>query len=212
MPFSSRLKTMGDAVRQSLSTYRTALADRNVALLVGAGFISEIGDWFNIVALISLAYRYAETAEGVGGLLAVRMVARLLLQGPAGAFVDRHAGRKLLFASQLVMALVAASFLLLVRWPSLFLLYPLVIALEAANAVARPIPVAAPVISTEPTKIEMFEECRVKMSRYVFGLDDLIEAISSKSIPRRAWVEAIDLGMDSIRLTFRWSKDDGVAS
>lgn len=70
----------------------------------------------------------------------------------------------------------------------------------------------APVISTEPTKIEMFEECRVKMSRYVFGLDDLIEAISSKSIPRRAWVEAIDLGMDSIRLTFRWSKDDGVAS
>ena len=138
MPFSSRLKTMGDAVRQSLSTYRTALADRNVALLVGAGFISEIGDWFNIVALISLAYRYAETAEGVGGLLAVRMVARLLLQGPAGAFVDRHAGRKLLFTSQLVMALVAASFLLLVRWPSLFLLYPLVIALEAANAVARP--------------------------------------------------------------------------
>jgi MFS family permease len=132
------LRNTGDAVRQSLATYRTALSDRNVALLVGAGFISEIGDWFNLVALIALAYRYAETAEAVGGLLAVHMVARLLLQGPAGSFVDRHAGRKLLFTSQLVMALVATSFLLLVRWPSLFLLYPLVIALEAANAVARP--------------------------------------------------------------------------
>ncbi|MCA9878305.1 MAG: MFS transporter [Thermomicrobiales bacterium] len=138
MPPSSRLRAMGDAVGRSLSTYRAALSDRNVALLVGAGFISEIGDWFNMVALISLAYRYADTAEGVGGLLAVRMVARLLLQGPAGSFVDRHAGRKLLFGSQIVMALVAASFLLLVRWPSLFLLFPLVIALEAANAVARP--------------------------------------------------------------------------
>jgi MFS family permease len=135
---SSRLRTTGDAVRQSLATYRTALSDRNVALLVGAGFLSEIGDWFNLVALIALAYRYAETAEAVGGLLAVHMVARLVLQGPAGAFVDRHAGRKLLFTSQLVMALVATSFLLLVRWPSLYLLYPLVIALEAANAVARP--------------------------------------------------------------------------
>ncbi len=138
MPGSSRLRTTGAAIRQSLTTYRTALSDRNVGLLVSAGFISEIGDWFNMVALITLAYRYAETAEGVGGLLAVRMVARLLLQGPAGSFVDRHAGRKLLFGSQLVMALVAASFLLLVRWPSLYLLYPLVIALEAANAVARP--------------------------------------------------------------------------
>ncbi|MFN8660258.1 MAG: MFS transporter [Thermomicrobiales bacterium] len=138
MPLGSRLKIMGDAVRQSRATYRTVLSDRNLALLVGAGFISEIGDWFNMVALISLAYRFADTAEGVGGLLAVRMVARLLLQGPAGAFVDRHAGRKLLFSSQLVMAIVATSFLLLVRWPSLVLLYPLVIALEAANAVARP--------------------------------------------------------------------------
>lgn len=138
MPVSSRLRTTGDAVRQSLATYRTTLSDRNVALLVGAGFISEIGDWFNLVALIALAYRYSETAEAVGGLLAVHMVARLLLQGPAGSFVDRHAGRKLLFVSQLVMALVATSFLLLERWPSLFLLYPLVIALEAANAVARP--------------------------------------------------------------------------
>jgi MFS family permease len=132
------MATMGDAVRQGIATYRTALTDRNVALLVGAGFISEIGDWFNMVALITLAYRYADTAEGVGGLLAVRMVARLLLQGPAGSFVDRHGGRKLLFGSQIVMSLVAASFLLLVRWPNLYLLYVLVIALEAANAVARP--------------------------------------------------------------------------
>jgi MFS family permease len=135
---SSRVAIMGDAARQGLSTYRTALADRNVALLVGSGFISEIGDWFNMVALITLAYRYADTAEGVGGLLAVRMVARLLLQGPAGSFVDHHVGRKLLFGSQIVMGLVAASFLLLVRWPNLYLLYTLVIALEAANAVARP--------------------------------------------------------------------------
>ncbi|MFT4037346.1 MAG: MFS transporter [Thermomicrobiales bacterium] len=138
MPFGSRVRALGASARHSLSTYTAALADRNVGLLVGFGFLSEIGDWFNMVALISLAFHFSDSAAGVGGLLALRMVARLLLQGPAGAFVDRHAGRRLLFASQIGMALVAACFLLLVRWPSLYLLYPLVIALEGVNAVARP--------------------------------------------------------------------------
>ena len=54
---SSRLATMGGAVRQGIATYRTALTDRNVALLVGAGRISEIGDWFHMVALITRACR-----------------------------------------------------------------------------------------------------------------------------------------------------------
>lgn len=133
-----RFDRAGAALRQTIAQYRAVAGERNVALLLGAGFASEIGDWFNTVALISLSFRFGEGALGVGGMLAVRMLARLLLQGPAGSLVDRFPGRPLLFASQLAMAVVATAFMLLVRVPALWLLYLLVILLEAVNCVARP--------------------------------------------------------------------------
>ena len=126
------------ALQRILDQYRAVLADRNIALLLGAGVISELGDWFNTVALISLAYGFGNGALGVGGMFAARMLMRLVLQGPAGAFVDRYAGRTLLFSSQLVMAAVAGSFALLIVVPAIWLLYLLVVLLEAANCIARP--------------------------------------------------------------------------
>src|SRR5215212_8774627 len=133
-----RLNQAGSALQRGLDHYRALLAERNVALLLGAGVVSEIGDWFNIVALISLSYSFGDGALGVGGMFATRMATRLLCQGPAGSFVDRHASRTLLFTSQLVMAIVASSFVLLVAVPELWLLYALVILLEATNCIVSP--------------------------------------------------------------------------
>src|SRR5215212_7597402 len=135
---SKRLDQAGSALERVLNQYRAVLAERNVALLLGAGIVSEIGDWFNTVALISLAYGFGDGALGVGGMFAARMLMRLLCQGPAGAYVDRHAGRTLLFANQLLMAVIASSFAILVMIPQLWLLYSLVILLEVANCIARP--------------------------------------------------------------------------
>jgi MFS family permease len=133
-----RLNQAGVALQRILNQYRAVLVERNIAILLGAGVISEIGDWFNTVAIISLAYGFGDGALGVGGMFAVRMLVRLIFQGPAGTFVDRHAGRKLLFTSQLVMAIIASSFALLVVVPTLWLLYLLVILLEVANCIAHP--------------------------------------------------------------------------
>jgi predicted MFS family arabinose efflux permease len=133
-----RLNQADAALRRTLKHYRTLFAERNVALLLGAGVVSEIGDWFNIVALISLSYSFGDGALSVGGMFAARMVTRLLCQGPAGSFVDRHASRMLLFTSQLAMALIASSFALLVMAPELWLLYALVILLEATNCIVSP--------------------------------------------------------------------------
>ena len=135
---SERLNQAGSALQRVLSHYRAALADRNVALLLGAGIVSEIGDWFNIVALVSLSYSFGDGALGVGGMFAARMVTRLLCQGPAGAYVDRNASRTLLFTSQLIMAVVASSFVVLVMVPELWLLYLLVILLEVTNCIVTP--------------------------------------------------------------------------
>ena len=69
-----------------------------------------------------------------------------------------------------------------------------------------------PVMSIEPPKVRLFGQCEVTLSRYAFGVDDLARVMSERGIPRRAWIESTDLGMDSLRITWRWSKDDEVAS
>ena len=124
--------------RGRIKRLHTALRDRNVAVLLGASFVSEIGDWFNTVALISLSYQFGDGALSVGGMLALRMLPRLVLQGPAGSLVDRHHGRRLLFVTHLIMAIVASAFAVLAAFPSLWLLYLLVLLLDTANTVARP--------------------------------------------------------------------------
>src|SRR5215217_637224 len=135
---NERLNQVDAALRRTFEHYRAVLAERNVAFLLGAGAVSEIGDWFNTVALISLAYGFGDGALGVGGMFAARMLIRLLCQGPAGAYVDRHAGRTLLFTNQLLMAVIASSFAILVVVPELWLLYLMVILLEVSNCIARP--------------------------------------------------------------------------
>lgn len=133
-----RLNLAIGSIRGGVERYRRVLGERNVALLLGAGLASEIGDWLNTVALIAISYRLGDGALGVGGFLAIRMVPRLLFQGPAGALVDRWPGHRLLILSQLMLAVIAGLFALLTTYPSLWLLYLLVFSLETASTLARP--------------------------------------------------------------------------
>ena len=130
--------TVSTRLRLLAGRYRELVSQRDPSLLLFGGTVSVIGDWFNTVALVEISYRLGEGSLGVGGLLAVRMLPALLLQGPAGALVDRLPGRRLLVITQLLMALIAASFVLLLVFPQLWLLYALVFALETSHAVARP--------------------------------------------------------------------------
>ncbi len=125
-------------LRGAARRYREVVGQRDPALLLGGGAVSVIGDWFNTVALVELSYRFGEGSLGVGGLLAVRMLPPLVLQGAAGALVDRLPGRRLLVTTQLLMAVIAAAFALLAAVPQLWLLYALVFALETSQTVARP--------------------------------------------------------------------------
>lgn len=133
-PGRGKLASLGAA----LGRYRRFGRDRDASLLLGAGILSATGDWFNTVALIALAFDFGDGVLGVGGLLILRLIPRVVLQGPAGALVDRLPGRQLLLITEIVMAVIAASFALLAIWPSLWLTYLLVAALESANTVARP--------------------------------------------------------------------------
>lgn len=125
-------------MRLGIQHYRLLLSSRQLRGLIGASALSDIGDWMNVIALTVLAYRFGDSIFAVGVMFALRKIPGLLLQIPAGSLIDRMQGPRLLIASQLVLAIIACSFSLLTVFPSLWLLYGLVTALELVNVVTFP--------------------------------------------------------------------------
>ena len=130
---------MRATIRAGLGRYANLLRAPEPRILIGASSLSDIGDWLNIVATAVLAYQLGgDNLIAVGGLLALRKVPGLLLQIPAGALIDRVQGPGLLIASQILMAVLATSLVLLSVFPSLWLLYVLMVLFETGNVITFP--------------------------------------------------------------------------
>lgn len=134
----SQISAARESLRDGVGRYRALLASPQSRTLIGASALSDLGDWMNIIAMSVLAYRFGDGVLAVGVLLALRKIPGLLLQVPAGSLIDRVQGPRLLITSQLLMAVIASSFIFLIPFPNLWLLYGLVIALELVNVVTFP--------------------------------------------------------------------------
>ncbi len=127
-----------EGAAEAIQRYRHVFDQHDSRTLLFAALLSVIGDWLNFVALMALAYDFGNGAIGVGGMLALRLVPGLVFQGLAGTVVDRVQSKRLLIVTQLVMAGLACSFILLNIIENIWLLYVLVVLLEIANTFARP--------------------------------------------------------------------------
>jgi MFS family permease len=87
--------------------------------------VSEIGDHFNNIAVFSLALAVTKSGMVVAGILLARAIP-LMFAGPlAGVLLDRMDRKRIMIASDLARAVIAAGFVLTVRWPYPWLLYVL---------------------------------------------------------------------------------------
>ena len=97
--------------------------NRNYRRVWIAQVISEIGDYFNNVAVFSLALQ----ATGSGLVVSAVMLARAIpavIAGPfAGVLLDRFDRKRIMIASDLARAVVAFTFVLTIRYPEPWLLY-----------------------------------------------------------------------------------------
>ena len=132
------IQALRDGAAEAIHRYRHVLDQHDSRSLLIAALLSVIGDWLNFVALMALAYDFGNGAIGVGGMLALRLVPGLVFQGLAGTVVDRVRSKRLLIITQLVMAGLACSFVVLNVIENIWLLYVLVVLLEIANTFARP--------------------------------------------------------------------------
>lgn len=88
-----------------------------------AQIISEVGDHFNTIAVVSLTLRITDSGLAVGGVMLSRVLPAMIAGPIAGVILDRFDRKRVMIASDLVRAVVAAGFVFAERHQSPALLY-----------------------------------------------------------------------------------------
>jgi len=85
--------------------------------------VSETGDYFNNIAVFALVMEKSGSGMVVSGVMLSRAIPAVLAGPIAGVLLDRFDRRRIMIASDLVRAVVAAAFILTIHQPSPWLLY-----------------------------------------------------------------------------------------
>jgi MFS family permease len=85
-----------------IAAYRTIAGNRNLLRLFTGEFISNIGDWLYLVALLVVVYRESSDPFLLGVIGGARIIPYVLLSVPAGIVVDRYDRRLVLIVTDLI--------------------------------------------------------------------------------------------------------------
>jgi MFS family permease len=98
-------------------------SNRNYRCTWLAQVVSEIGDYFNNIAVFSLALQTTGSGLVVSGVMLARAIPAVAAGPVAGVVLDRLDRKRIMIASDLLRAVIAAAFLLAIDRPSPWLLY-----------------------------------------------------------------------------------------
>jgi MFS family permease len=120
------------------ATFSLPRRNRNFRLLWSGQIVSQLGDWFNLVALYGLLFELTGSATAVALMMVVQMLPQALVSPSAGVIVDRFDRRRILIAADLVRGVVILG-LLFVRSPStVWIAYAVVGVVVAAQGFFEP--------------------------------------------------------------------------
>jgi len=99
-----------------IAAYRRVLGNRPLARLLFGEFVSSIGDWLYLVALLVLIWDQARDPVVLGLIGAARIIPYIVLSVPAGIVADRFDRRMVLMVTDIargvIMLLIAGAVLL----------------------------------------------------------------------------------------------------
>jgi MFS family permease len=103
----------------ALAAYRGLLANRPLSRLLGGEFVSAIGDWLYIVAILIVIYRETRDPVVLGLFGGLRMLPYVILSIPAGVVADRFDRRMILLVTDLARGatMLAIAFLVATNGP-----------------------------------------------------------------------------------------------
>jgi MFS family permease len=117
-----------------MSSFTTLLrVNRNYRFTWFGQVVSEVGDHFNNIAVMSLAMQHANPGLVVTGVFLARAVPMLAAGPIAGVLLDRLDRKRVMIASDLTRAVIALGFVLCIHQKSPLLLYLLSAALMFAS-------------------------------------------------------------------------------
>jgi len=122
-----------------LNAYITLLQhNRNYRNLWLARVVSNLGDWFNLLASAALIASLTDTGTAISFLFLVRFLPLFLMSPFAGVIADRFDRRTILLVTNLARAAVVLSFLFVDRPERIWLLYVLTALQFVFSAVFTP--------------------------------------------------------------------------
>ena len=98
-------------------------SNRNYRYTWTGQIVSEIGDHFNNIAVFSLAVAHTRSGLVVSGVMLARAIPAVMAGPLAGVWLDRMDRKRVMIASDLIRAVVAALFIVTVKYPEPWLLY-----------------------------------------------------------------------------------------
>ena len=107
--------------RESLS--RTPRTNRNFRLLYIGQTISQLGDWFNSVAVFALLLDLTGSATAVAWMMIVQFLPIALVGPVAGVVVDRVDRRRLMIAADILRGVLILGLLLVRRSDQVWIAY-----------------------------------------------------------------------------------------
>lgn len=97
--------------------------NRNYRYLWSGQVVSEIGDHFNSIAVLSLAYDLTGSGAVIGGVMIARTLPAILAAPVAGVVLDRMDRRRIMLASDFCRGIIAILFVLVLTHKQQWLLY-----------------------------------------------------------------------------------------
>ncbi|MGD0499622.1 MAG: MFS transporter [Bryobacteraceae bacterium] len=149
--------------------------------------VSEIGDYFNNIAVFALVMEKSGSGLVVSGVLLARAIPAMLAGPIAGVLLDRWDRKRIMIASDLVRAILALAFVLSVSQPRPWLLY----VLSAGLMFASP----------------FFTSGRASILPAIASADELHTANSLTQTTQSATLTAgaLAAGLSAAKLGYRWA-------
>ncbi len=100
--------------------------------------VSQLGDWFNTIALYTIILNLTGSGRDVGLLLVARFVPSFIFGPVSGVIADRFSRRSIMIISDVLRALVVLGFLFVRRADQLWVIYVLTVAQLALSTFFEP--------------------------------------------------------------------------
>ncbi|HEX8889494.1 MAG TPA: MFS transporter [Pyrinomonadaceae bacterium] len=101
--------------------------NRNFRMLWLGQVVSQLGDWFDTIALYTLLLNLTGSGRAIGLLLVARFLPSFVVGTLAGVIVDRFNRRVIMIVSDVMRALVVLGFLLVRRPDQVWIVYVLTV-------------------------------------------------------------------------------------